>query len=77
MRRVGKASRPARRGRSLPESIVFDCMSCGESNTVPVDLTGGLVQELVEDCQACCSPNGIRIVFDPETLDAAVEVREP
>lgn len=52
-------------------------MHCGEPNDVPVDLTAGLVQELIEDCQACCSPNGIRIVFDPETLAAAIEVREP
>ena len=77
MSKTGGTPRPARGRPSLPESVVFTCMHCGEPNVVPVYVTGGLVQELVEDCQACCSPNGIRIVLDPETLDATVEVGEP
>jgi 8-oxo-dGTP pyrophosphatase MutT (NUDIX family) len=61
----------------LPETIGFRCLVCGSENTVAADVAGGAAQELVEDCAACCSPNRLRITFDPETLAPQVEVGEP
>ena len=62
---------------ALPESIGFRCLVCGSDNAVVADVMGGAAQELVEDCTACCSPNRLRITFDPETLAPQVEVGEP
>ena len=62
---------------ALPETIGFRCLVCGSDNTVVVDVMGGAAQEVVEDCAGCCSPNRLRISFDPETWTPRVEVSEP
>jgi hypothetical protein len=62
---------------ALADALAFTCLHCGESNTVPVDIAGGAEQDLIEDCQTCCAPNRLRIVFDPKTLAPSVEVSEP
>ena len=39
----------------------YICPSCGEEIVVPVDATGGLSQEYVEDCPVCCCPVVLRL----------------
>jgi len=35
----------------------YQCPSCGERIVVPLDVAAGDLQEYVEDCPVCCSPN--------------------
>ncbi len=35
----------------------YICAYCGEENDLLVDLSGGMLQRYVEDCQVCCRPN--------------------
>ena len=46
---------------SLEEFEEFSCPYCGESNTLPIDVTGGSNQEFVVDCEVCCAPIAIRL----------------
>ena len=54
----------------------YTCESCGEVIVVPVDVTGGSVQEYVEDCPVCCHPHVLRVRVDTEDrvwIDARAE----
>ncbi len=42
----------------------FQCASCGEWNDTSVDETAGSRQSYVEDCQVCCKPNMLAIVWN-------------
>jgi len=42
----------------------YSCGSCGEEIVVPVDPSGGMSQEYVEDCPVCCRANVIHVEFD-------------
>lgn len=53
-------------GVDLTEGAPVFCPYCGESVDVLVDLAGGAVQEYVEDCEVCCRPWAVRVVFDAE-----------
>jgi hypothetical protein len=50
----------------LLQPYPLSCPWCGGSTEVTVDCSGGS-QELVEDCQVCCSPILIRTECDPVT----------
>ncbi len=50
--------------QSYDDSVVFVCAFCGEGNETDVDVSGGRQQIYVEDCQVCCRPNLLRVVFD-------------
>jgi len=50
----------------------YYCACCGEANLTFVDLSQGLGQSYVEDCQVCCRPNQLFITVDDITL--AVEI---
>lgn len=52
----------------------YVCAFCGETIVIPVDPSAGEVQEYVEDCPVCCSPNVLRIVGDGSG-DYRVEAR--
>lgn len=41
----------------------YDCAYCGQTNDLYVDLSGGVRQQYVEDCQVCCRPNLITAVL--------------
>lgn len=41
----------------------YVCDSCGEEIHIPLDRTGGDMQEYVEDCPVCCCPNLIHVQF--------------
>ncbi len=49
------------------------CPCCGEMVTIGLDPGGGAVQAYIEDCQICCRPWRVRVVYDHGGL-AQVEV---
>ncbi|KAA3619740.1 MAG: CPXCG motif-containing cysteine-rich protein [Calditrichaeota bacterium] len=50
----------------------FICVFCGAENVADVDLSGGIDQEYIEDCEVCCAPNKIHIHFDEKYFRAVV-----
>ena len=44
----------------------FQCASCGEWNETSVDESAGGKQSYVEDCQVCCRPNVLQILWDAD-----------
>ncbi|HYA26280.1 MAG TPA: CPXCG motif-containing cysteine-rich protein [Terriglobales bacterium] len=42
----------------------FQCAGCGEWNVTKVDDSAGRRQSYVEDCQVCCKPNLLQVVYD-------------
>jgi Cysteine-rich CPXCG len=42
----------------------YQCAGCGEWNETVVDSSGGTNQSYVEDCQVCCKPNVLRVMWD-------------
>ena len=54
----------------------FSCAYCGDINATTVDLSAGLKQEYVEDCQTCCRPNRLHIEIDTKTMTATIEAEE-
>jgi hypothetical protein len=42
----------------------YQCAGCGEWNETQVDSSAGMRQSYVEDCQVCCKPNILRVVWD-------------
>lgn len=51
----------------------FSCAFCGESNPTFVDLSAGMQQSYVEDCQVCCRPNVLYLRVDEDTLDIEID----
>ncbi|MDQ7064563.1 MAG: CPXCG motif-containing cysteine-rich protein [candidate division KSB1 bacterium] len=51
----------------------FLCAFCSEENVIEVDISAGMYQEYIEDCQVCCRPNRIKVYFDEETLTPHLE----
>ena len=41
----------------------FTCAFCGQSNDTEVDPSAGLHQRYGEDCQICCRPNLLDVMF--------------
>ncbi len=52
----------------MESTAEFYCAFCGEPNTTFVDISAGINQTYIEDCQVCCRPNQLYITFDEETL---------
>lgn len=50
----------------------YYCAFCGEENTTFVDLSSGMSQSYVEDCQICCRPNILYIQIDEDTLEVEI-----
>ena len=48
----------------MPLEAGFVCAGCGEWNETSVDESAGNRQSYVEDCQVCCKPNVLSIVWD-------------
>jgi len=42
----------------------FQCAGCGEWNETLVDVSAGMRQSYVEDCQVCCKPNLLEVTWD-------------
>jgi hypothetical protein len=47
----------------------FQCAGCGEWNETVVDGSAGSRQSYVEDCQICCKPNVLLVVWDPSAQE--------
>jgi len=49
------------------------CPYCGEEVEIALDPGSGAVQEYVEDCQVCCQPWGVAVVYhDDGSAEVAV-----
>ncbi len=57
----------------MNNTAVYYCAFCGEPNTTFVDISGGMQQSYVEDCQVCCRPNVLYVRFDEDTLDVTID----
>ena len=55
----------------MQEEGSYFCGACGEEIVVPIDPSGGMSQQYVEDCPVCCRPNVIHVELD-EDGDARV-----
>ncbi|MBR8827540.1 MAG: CPXCG motif-containing cysteine-rich protein [Gomphosphaeria aponina SAG 52.96 = DSM 107014] len=51
----------------------YMCAFCGETNVTFVDLSAGMEQSYIEDCQVCCRPNKLYLRVDEATLDVEIE----
>lgn len=49
------------------------CAFCGEINLTFVDISAGMQQSYIEDCQICCRPNQLYLRVDEDTLEVAIE----
>lgn len=63
-----------------PDEVALDtdatvaCPHCGETIVIGIDPGGGAAQEYVEDCQVCCRPCRVRVIYDDAgTADVSVE----
>ena len=56
----------------MQNTAEYICAYCGESNLTFVDLSAGLQQSYVEDCQVCCQPNVLYLQINEETLDIEI-----
>lgn len=56
----------------MESTAEFYCAFCGEPNATFIDISAGLSQTYIEDCQVCCRPNQLFVTVDEETL--AVEI---
>ncbi len=56
----------------MESTAEYTCAVCGETNTTFVDLSAGLSQTYIEDCQVCCRPNQLYITVDEFSL--AIEI---
>ena len=53
------------------------CPYCGELNDIALDPGGGRDQEYVEDCQVCCRPWRVRVVYLPDGgADVSIEAEQ-
>jgi hypothetical protein len=53
-------------GAELNDTASVSCPYCGETNELRVDLTGGGLQEYVQDCEVCCHPGFVRVQLGGE-----------
>jgi hypothetical protein len=51
----------------------YYCAFCGEPSTIFVDISGGMEQSYIEDCQVCCRPNVLYVRIDEDTLDIEID----
>ncbi|MEL6161165.1 MAG: CPXCG motif-containing cysteine-rich protein [Cyanobacteria bacterium J06623_5] len=51
----------------------YICAFCGETSTTFIDLSAGMIQSYIEDCQVCCRPNILYISIDDQTLTVDIQ----
>lgn len=56
----------------MESTAEYACAFCGEISTTFVDLSAGLTQSYIEDCQVCCRPNQFYVTIDDVSL--AIEI---
>jgi hypothetical protein len=52
----------------------IECPYCGEVVSIALDPGGGSVSEYIEDCEVCCQPWALRVVYASDG-SAQVSVR--
>ncbi|MEM6500533.1 MAG: CPXCG motif-containing cysteine-rich protein [Cyanobacteria bacterium P01_C01_bin.89] len=57
----------------METTATFYCAFCGESILTFVDLSAGMTQSYVEDCQVCCRPNVLYLTVDEDTLEVDIQ----
>ena len=64
----------------LPDDQTLDseagvvCPHCGAAVSITLDPAGGRVQEYVEDCEVCCKPWKVQLLYDARgAADVQVE----
>ena len=45
----------------MNDDAEYVCDACGETIVIPIDVSEGAFQSLVEDCPVCCRPNEIHV----------------
>jgi hypothetical protein len=50
----------------------YVCPYCGQESTTEVDISQGMQQRYIEDCQVCCRPMTLYVVFDEEDHTVAI-----
>ncbi len=50
----------------------FSCAYCGETNSIFIDISAGLEQSYIEDCQVCCQPNILYIQINENSLEIEI-----
>lgn len=56
----------------MDTTAAYACPYCGEESVTGVDISQGLSQRYIEDCQVCCRPMTLFVTFDDETFEAAI-----
>lgn len=56
----------------------YVCPYCGQESVTEVDISQGMSQRYIEDCQVCCRPMTMFVTFDEEfyTVEIQTEPRE-
>ncbi|MGB3308955.1 MAG: CPXCG motif-containing cysteine-rich protein [Nodosilinea sp.] len=57
----------------MQSTAEYTCAFCGEPSTTFIDLSAGLTQTYIEDCQVCCRPNQLYITVDDVSLDIEID----
>ena len=57
----------------MDTTCAYTCAYCGEESYTPVDISAGLNQRYVEDCQVCCRPQIFHLRFDEDTHEATID----
>jgi hypothetical protein len=50
----------------------YQCAGCGEWNETAVDASAGSRQTYVEDCQVCCRPNILHVIWDQSAAEFTI-----
>jgi len=61
--RIQVKKRKKNKRRREADEAGYVCPTCGEQIVIPIDPSGGLDQQYVEDCPVCCNPNVIHVEF--------------
>lgn len=49
------------------------CPYCASSVVIALDPAGGTSQEYIEDCEVCCRPWVVRVLYAGGSVDVSVE----
>ena len=50
----------------MQDTALVICPYCGQENEIALDRGGASKQDYEEDCQVCCRPWRVQVVFDAE-----------
>jgi hypothetical protein len=48
----------------LDTEAVVACPHCGVTVSIGLDPGGGTIQEYIEDCEVCCRPWRVRVIYN-------------